>query len=112
MANNPTQMKEIRGIFLRLAGRFLKERSALLVWSQTVRLLRLFGFKKQEVWPICFVKGNLTLGVIDSFFVARCKAIEKEFLRKLNQKIKPFKVRRIFYRFSSPREYDPTSEER
>ncbi|MCD6194668.1 hypothetical protein J7K05_00475 [bacterium] len=101
-------MKEV---FLRLTSRLLKEKTALWVWSQTIKVLKDFQIDF-KVWPISFIKGNLTLGTQDSFFIAKFKVIEKEFLQELNKKLKPIKVKKVFYRFSSPREYGPTLKER
>lgn len=102
----------MKGIFLRLSSRFLKEKSALWVWFQTKEVLKEFGVDSSEVWPICFVKGNLTLGSQDGFFIAKLKAREKEFLKKLNLRLGSPNVKKVFYRFSSPHGHDPTLEER
>ena len=97
-------MKEI---FLKVIGRLMKEKGALWVCGQAGSILKEQGLT-DCIWPISFSKGNLTLGVSDSFFIAQFKAKEKAFIRQINKKSSPFRVKRIFYRFSSQREYGPT----
>ena len=100
-------MKEI---FLRLSSRFLKEGGALLVWAKTKKELERMGFKNLA-WPISFVKGNLTVGVYDSFVIAQLKAKEKNWVRRLNGALPGVQIKKVFYRFSSPHGYGPTSKE-
>jgi hypothetical protein len=56
------------------------------------------------VWPISFKKGNLTLGVFDSFYIALFRAREIKFLEELNSQIMPSQINKIFYRFADKKE--------
>jgi hypothetical protein len=58
----------------------------------------------EHVWPISFKKGNLTLGVVDGFYIALFRAREINFLEDLNSQISPSVVKKIFYRFSVKKE--------
>ncbi|MCD6422365.1 hypothetical protein J7L13_03395, partial [bacterium] len=85
----------------------------LWVCAQANRLLASDRLLKEgEV--ISFRRGNLVIVFPDSFLIAYFRGKEKEFLRKLNQKIHPFKVKKIFCRFgvSSRHEYGPTLKEK
>jgi len=86
-----------------ILGRVIKnissEPEAFLICNQIDKLIS--GKKLQgNIWPISYKKGNLTLGVIDGFFISLFRVGEKKFLEDLNAKIKPYKVKKIFYRFS------------
>ena len=58
----------------------------------------------EYIWPISFKKGNLTLGAVDGFFIALFRTQELIYLQNLNKDIAPYKVQKIFYRFSAKKE--------
>jgi len=90
----------MKDLLKRISERLMREKGALWVCSQ-VKL----HLKKQKIssliWPICFIKGNLTLGTKDSFLISYFKAQEKNFLANINKKISPLKINKIFYRIST-----------